>query len=687
MKYSTHFKLLLTLLFACTTAFAQTDGTLDSTFGGRDGYVTNSISGVSFCGNTDERAFSIAVQGDGKIVVGGYCGVISSTSNGAFAIARYNADGTPDNTFGGGNGYVTNSISGGTGTDDKAFSIAIQNDGKIVAGGYSKDASGRYAFAIARYNADGTLDTSFNHTGAVRTVIQGGTGTHDQANSIAIQRDGKIVAGGYSAGSSGYHAFAIARYNTDGTLDSTFATNGTARTSISPKYDEINSIAIQSDGKIVAGGSSGPHQMAIAYAEFAIARYDTDGTLDGTFGGGLGSVRNYIPGSESKDDEANSIAIQSDGKIVAGGFSRNGSGYPQFAIARYNTDGSVDGSFGTNGSARNSISGGGGKDDRAYSIAIQSDGKIVAGGASNTVYALAMARYNTDGSLDSTFGVNGSASNPICSWSPSTTIDEDNWTDAYMLEGDVIYSISVQPDGKIVAGGYTLALTLYPHDTPSVFWNAEAIILRYIGASAADVSLAVQATDIVAKADVGSVTLSWKTQSEVNNAGFNILRQNPGAATFNLIASYTGNGALKGLGTSTSGRNYSFTDSKVKSGASYQYKIQSITTGGVTNDLTTLQATVGLPKDYALYQNYPNPFNPSTTIRFDLKQTSTVTLEVYNVLGQRVVEQNFGLMDAGRYNEVVSMDRFASGVYYYRISAVGNDGQRFVSVKKAVLMK
>ncbi len=220
-----------------------------------------------------------------------------------------------------------------------------------------------------------------------------------------------------------------------------------------------------------------------------------------------------------------------------------------------------------------------------------------------------------------------------------------------------------------------------------------------------DHSLAVQATDFVAKTNIVSVTLSWKTQSEVNNAGFNVLREDPGTASgstsvstgFKLISSYTSSNSLKGMGTSTTGRTYDFTDSKVTSGATYQYKIQSVSTDGTTKDLTTLSVTVDIPKDYALYQNYPNPFNPSTVIRFDLKQQSTVTLEIYNVLGQRVGYWNYGTMNAGRYNEVLNMERFASGVYYYRIIAQGINGvsaegspqaeQRFVSMKKLVLMK
>ncbi len=224
-----------------------------------------------------------------------------------------------------------------------------------------------------------------------------------------------------------------------------------------------------------------------------------------------------------------------------------------------------------------------------------------------------------------------------------------------------------------------------------------------IGSS--DASLAVQATDFVAKSNIGSVTLTWRTRSEVNNAGFNILRQDPATTSgstslttgFKLISSYTSNDSLKGMGTSSIGRAYDFTDNKVTSGKTYQYKIQSVSTNGTTTDLTTLSVTVDIPKNYALYQNYPNPFNPSTTIRFDLKQQSTVSLEIYNVLGQRVEYWNYGMMDAGRYNENVNLDAFASGVYFYKISAVGNsaqsgsasggDGQKFVSIKKLLMIK
>ena len=204
---------------------------------------------------------------------------------------------------------------------------------------------------------------------------------------------------------------------------------------------------------------------------------------------------------------------------------------------------------------------------------------------------------------------------------------------------------------------------------------------------ATDLSLPVQAAEFVAKSEIGSVVLSWKTRSESENAGFEILRKDPGSGESKLVTSYLSNNSLKGLGTSTTGRTYQFVDDKVKCGATYDYTIRSVSTSGSRKDLTTLSVSVDVPTSYALFQNYPNPFNPSTTIRFDIKQISTVTLEIYNTLGQRVDHFDYGTMDAGRYNRVVDMSHYASGLYYYRLTASGNNGESFVSTKRLMLVK
>lgn len=224
------------------------------------------------------------------------------------------------------------------------------------------------------------------------------------------------------------------------------------------------------------------------------------------------------------------------------------------------------------------------------------------------------------------------------------------------------------------------ALILYTSNSPTnpdTLWVSGRI----------EAPLSVEVTSFAATPGVGEVALSWKTQSEIDVAGFNVLREEPGQPGFVLISSYLSNDKLRGLGTSPTGRTYGFTDAKVVSGKKYQYKLQSVSTDGSTENLNTVSATVGVPASYALYQNYPNPFNPTTTIRFDLKEASIVVLDLYNVLGQKLVENNYGTMNAGRYEEAINMDAFSSGVYYYRVAAVGIDGEKFVSIKKLVLMK
>jgi uncharacterized delta-60 repeat protein len=199
-------------------------------------------------------------------------------------------------------------------------------------------------------------------------------GSSDGIQSIALQSDNKIVAAGYSG-----NDFAIARYNNNGTLDASFDSDGKVITNLGP-IESINSIAIQSDGKIVAAGYSG--------IDFAIARYDTNGTLDASFDTD-GIVTTDI---DSSEDGFNSVLLQSDGKIVAAGYTDNAGFSYLMAVARYNTDGSLDSTFNGDGIQTTAI---GSSDDQATSIAIQTDGNIVVAGYSESSpnYKFALVRY------------------------------------------------------------------------------------------------------------------------------------------------------------------------------------------------------------------------------------------------------------------------------------------------------
>jgi uncharacterized delta-60 repeat protein len=254
---------LLGLQFAVASPADAKAGSLDRAFG-VGGTVTTDFAGAG------DVAAAVAVQADGKLVAAGWANTAGPFSfNQDFALARYNSNGTLDTTFGTG-GKVTTDF--GT-VQDEAFALAVQPDGKLVAAGA---AGGPGDFALARYNPDGTLDTSFGTGGKVTTDFGG----FDQVAAVAVQADGKLVAAGTTEGSSA--VFALARYNPDGTLDTSFGTGGKVTTDFARpggSFDQANGLVLQGS-KLVAAGTAGPLPGFV----FALARYRADGTLDPSFG-------------------------------------------------------------------------------------------------------------------------------------------------------------------------------------------------------------------------------------------------------------------------------------------------------------------------------------------------------------------------------------------------------------------
>ncbi len=418
-------------LSAAPSPIEAAPGDLDPTFGNGGKVMTG-------FGSSSSVIRAIAVQSDGKIVAAGYSGVFNSPMN-DFALARYNTNGTLDATFGTG-GKVTTDL----GYYELAFAVLIQTDGKIVAVGFSSgDSAIGSSFALVRYNPDGSLDTSFGTGGKVRTKINN---VDSQAYAAALQPDGKIVVAGLNEDSRS--RFALARYNLDGTLDTSFGNGGAVTTvfgnsNIQSAYD----VVIQADGKIIALGS-----VFLARYDFALARYNTDGSLDNTFGTGGRVVTDF--GNSSADDGI-AIAIQADGKIVAVGRRSVSDESGDFALARYNTNGSLDASFGAGGKVITPTA----EFDTASAVAIQANGKIVAAGGlgSYPLSDFVLRRYNTDGSLDTTFGAGGTV----------TTIINGS---------DEASALAIQSDGKIIAAGSSGN----PQNNTSDF-----ALVRYLGDSAA----------------------------------------------------------------------------------------------------------------------------------------------------------------------------------------------------------
>ena len=394
----------------------NTDGSSDNTFNGSGQVITN--FGFKFPPDILDEidyANSVAIQADGKIVVGGY---VYTGDYSDYAMSRYKTDGTLDSTFDD-DGIQTTDIGS---FNDIGYSLAIQSDGKILLGGYSSSDGSNNHFAVVRYNIDGSLDNSFNGNGKQTAdlgsdIIIG--------NSVALQSNGKIVIAGYTLNGS-YNDFAVARFNTNGSPDNTFDNDGMLTTDFTSSDDYAGSVAIQSDNKIVVAGYVYTYSSSGNFSQFALTRYNENGSLDNSFDGDGKLEGDYKQGYT----EFNASAIQTDGKIVAAGFTWNGSNY-DFAITRYNTNGSPDSTFSDDGKQTTNN---GSQDDKAYSVVIQTDGKIIVAGSSNSQFAL--ARYNTDGSPDNTFSGDG-----------KLTIS--------MGFSDVCQSVALQSDGKIVVAGYT----------------------------------------------------------------------------------------------------------------------------------------------------------------------------------------------------------------------------------------
>ena len=369
-------------------------GVLDTSFSGVGQNITNfGQLAVPAAG----EFYGLALQSDGKAIVIGngvtpFSSETATSGDYQFAISRLNTDGSLDTSFGL-QGFAT---VGEKGQSVVASSAAIQSDGKIVVAGTMNNAS----FFVARFNANGQLDTSFATNGWRDDQFAGAASI---ANSVAIQSDGRIVVGGSIAGGPDRTNFLLVRYTADGKLDTTFDGDGSLATSFDPNSalrSAIHTVLIDSNGKILAAGT------ATSGADFALARYNADGSLDTTFTGSGTYTSAFIAGSAG----SRRIALQSDGKIVAAGFASNGIG-----VLRLNPDGTPDNSFNTNGRAVTSFS----RSLDNFNVGIDSTGRItaVAGRTvdnSNITGDVAIARFTAAGQLDTTFDGDGKAT-PIFS--------------------------------------------------------------------------------------------------------------------------------------------------------------------------------------------------------------------------------------------------------------------------------
>jgi uncharacterized delta-60 repeat protein len=294
------------------------NGTLDATFG-ENGLVTEGRRPL-----TTDVIRDLAVQPDGRILVAGvtFEDKASVDPHGDFILARYLSDGSADPAFGIG-GVLTTGFS--EGSYDDAYALVLQPDRRIVLGGYSTSGGGPGVLfgadnlALARYTPEGLPDMSFGDQG--QTVVDAGS-LDEEIRDLALTPNGSIVAAGFTNGERGGDVL-LARFTPQGSLDRTFGTEGLTVTDLSAHSEGLSAVALQPDGRIVAGGYVARETLA----DFAVLRYDPSGSLEDDFGTGGVATADF----EGRQDKVGALILKPDGKLVTVGSSEH-----NFAVARFN---------------------------------------------------------------------------------------------------------------------------------------------------------------------------------------------------------------------------------------------------------------------------------------------------------------------------------------------------------------
>ncbi|HEY0455205.1 MAG TPA: Calx-beta domain-containing protein, partial [Verrucomicrobiae bacterium] len=401
----------------------------------------------------NRKVYAIARQPDGKLIIGGQFVTINGMPRNY--IARLNTNGTVDQSF-----------NVGTGPNSYVRALALQPDGKVILGGQFWSVNGISHYGVARLNTDGSLDTNFN-----ATIYGGG----EVVNSLALQPNGQVLVAGTFYAVNGYNSYYLTRLNSDGSLDQAFSISNASKPSIT-----LASVALQSDGKILAGG----------YYSAALLRFQSDGSWDTNFApAGLSFTNNYFNYGRIK-----ALKVLSNDHILVGGLFRE----PHRNIARLNPDGSLDSNFNPGTGANNSVN----------VIALDAGGKLVIGGeffSYNDTASRRLARLNGDGSLDFTFN-------------PGTGVNDE------------IQDILIQPDNKYVLGGEFSAVNGinldhiarvygYPVSFQSISWSdidlsvhessgAQSLTLRRYGSSSNTISASYSTADVTAHSGVDYIAQS-----------------------------------------------------------------------------------------------------------------------------------------------------------------------------------
>jgi uncharacterized delta-60 repeat protein len=523
-------------------------GALDPSFGNGAGYVATSVSAYG------SGAAAVLIQPDGKILAAGDAALGSADASppDVFAVVRYQADGSLDTSFGTG-GHAFADFPGAA-FHGWRYSIAnaaalypqsgTANDGKIVLAG-EHDTKYGAVFALARFNANGTLDSTFGsdkkNPGEVTTTFSTTGDPYQEAFGVVIQPDGKIVVGGTTSDG----AFILARYTTAGALDKTFGTGGVVMTAFSGGVLSAGTLLSQPDGKLLVVGETHPVSQTWVVS---LARYNSNGSLDTSFGtsGQVTSpvvVNNagvkaaiYLPGTANAGEIA-----------VVGQTAGSSGGYVE--VARFTDKGALDATFGSGGTTTGQLG-------SNPAVAIAADGKLVVSfdsqTSTDTTSQFGVARYNTDGSPDSTFGFAGTVRSLLTGYSAGSPA-----------------AVALQSNGDIVAAGQVY-FTGFNQYYPRGFGSTNFAVVRYLPSAPRIGTLSA-----ALNAD-GSTTLTASNLSDAN--------PNSNVRQVAFFVQVNGTNTLLGYGTLSNGTwTISFSTSGWAAGT-YRLVAQATDSYGIVGD-------------------------------------------------------------------------------------------------------
>lgn len=606
----------LFLFFA--TALAQ-DVVPDLSFG---------QNGIAATASPD--AFSCAArQSDGKVVAASRGGDLNFP-NGSLTVVRFNTDGTVDTNFGT-NGKASISFNpvpwpfigtrpASTSAISNAYSIAVNKDGKIALAGRAYYGDGWFSgfgYVFVVFNPDGTpVGGSSAITPLLNVVFTGDLYASDiRATSVVAQSDGKFVVAGQKMLIAGLNSvvgtnFIVARYNADGSLEKMVETPA-PRSFRLTRGVFATSVAVQDNGQIIVAGEGNHSLDPIPPVNRVLLRYNSDLTLDNTFGTSgiaytpfqISISDSPLPGFRNSSDHA--ITVQTDGKIIATGADNTG-----LAVARFNTDGTLDGTFGVGGITSTGLPA------KTTSVSILGNGKIMAAGADGSNFGL--ARLITDGTLDGTFGTGGKFTKTIVGMTSSNTL----------ITPDHFYAVGTsQGMGAIAA----------------FMFNNNTIVLP------------LQLTDFAARLIGNNGVLDWRTASEENTSHFEIERSLDNRT-------YVSAGNVGAAGHSSLPQLYSFTDKNIAalSVPVVYYRLKMVDGNGSFSYSKTIP--VNINGRATLVKLYPNPVRDIATLQIVSMQSETIRYTVTDASGSTVLAKSITVTE-GNNNVIIDTHALSSGNY------------------------